>query len=241
VRRALRLAAKHRDAYHQRWFKISLGGMVPLCPLLVSPFPNLPLYYLGYRLYSHQRASKGARAAITLLNTHNAQSRQRLRAAILELESEGHAPRAGSRAAELAAQAPAQPTSDDHAELRGVQLTLEGSSELAELTDPGRKCAPAHPAPRVSCLGLTGVVCSLRPTSPGTILTALPRACAFLIHEVHVTQPFCRSGYRGPLIALYAVATRSWRTMQCRLSLTASRSRASLPRLQRSEPALRRP
>ena len=142
VRRALRLAARRREAHHQRWFRISLVGMLPLCPLMLSPFPNLPLYYLGYRVYSHSSARNGTREALRLLDAHSTRGRGRLRDAIVQLRSDGVAPREGSWAATLAAQAAAEPAAGGEAAAPAAKLVLEGNSELAALTDPGRKCAP---------------------------------------------------------------------------------------------------
>lgn len=158
VRRALRVVAKQRAAYHQRRYRFALAGMLPLCPLMVSPLPNLPLYYLGYRVYSHNTAHVGARATLQLLDAHSARSKDKLRDAIEELRKEGHAPRDGSWAAELVASGGDESAANAEKASQSAKLVLEGNDELASLTDPGRKCAS-----RLAPLSLAGPLCLQRP------------------------------------------------------------------------------
>ena len=37
---------------------------MPLLPLALTPLPNLPIYYLGYRVYSHHQAWQGSVAVL---------------------------------------------------------------------------------------------------------------------------------------------------------------------------------
>jgi hypothetical protein len=56
VRRQLRHVAaggRRRHAVRLVWWTLA---MVPQLPLMLTPLPNLTVYYTGYRIYSHFRA-----------------------------------------------------------------------------------------------------------------------------------------------------------------------------------------
>ena len=76
IRRALALVARRRLAFHRRRFYLTAIGVAPLLPLAVSPFPNIPLYYVAYRVYSHRCARDGAGAVIDLLQQRSDRVRQ---------------------------------------------------------------------------------------------------------------------------------------------------------------------
>jgi Mitochondrial K+-H+ exchange-related len=69
------LIARFREKHHQRLFVGSAIGVAPLLPLALSPFPNIPIYYVGYRVYSHRNAWRGAQAVQRILREHTAAQR----------------------------------------------------------------------------------------------------------------------------------------------------------------------
>ena len=61
VRRRLRLLAVESIKRHRRrllWWSLAA---VPQIPLMLTPLPNVTVYYTGWRLYSHYQAMKGAK------------------------------------------------------------------------------------------------------------------------------------------------------------------------------------
>jgi Mitochondrial K+-H+ exchange-related len=72
IRRRLALVARFRERHHQRSFFASALGITPLMPLMLSPFPNIPLYYVGYRVFSHRNAWRGAQTLHRVLAQHAA-------------------------------------------------------------------------------------------------------------------------------------------------------------------------
>jgi hypothetical protein len=119
-------------------------GTLPLIPLLLSPFPNLPLYYLGYRVYSHKTARNGALATQQLLRNSSEKVRAGLREAVRELRLQGHEPAPGSWAAKLLDTAPqptAPVTTGDQRAAVNTTISFGGSKELGELTEVGIECA----------------------------------------------------------------------------------------------------
>jgi Mitochondrial K+-H+ exchange-related len=64
VRRHLLFTARSREKYHKAWFRVTGIGIVPLLPLAITPLPNVPIYYLAYRVYSHRKAWQGAVAVL---------------------------------------------------------------------------------------------------------------------------------------------------------------------------------
>ena len=67
VRRHLLFTSRNRVKYHQNWQRVTTVALIPLSPLALSPFPNLPIYYAGYRVYSHSKARAGATAVLEYL------------------------------------------------------------------------------------------------------------------------------------------------------------------------------
>jgi len=62
IRRRLRLLALQGRRRHRRrifWWGLA---MVPQIPLMVTPLPNITVYYTLYRLYSHIRALQGSKS-----------------------------------------------------------------------------------------------------------------------------------------------------------------------------------
>jgi hypothetical protein len=60
VRRRLRLLAMQGRARHRRGVMLWSLAFIPQMPLMVTPLPNISVYYTLYRLYSHIRALKGS-------------------------------------------------------------------------------------------------------------------------------------------------------------------------------------
>ncbi|KAL4445774.1 hypothetical protein ABPG77_008973 [Micractinium sp. CCAP 211/92] len=86
VRRRLRhVAAEGRRRHMTRlmWWALA---MVPQLPLMLTPLPNITVYYTGYRLYSHLRALQGAKALEQSLEQLNSKQLQDLRVALLTLK-----------------------------------------------------------------------------------------------------------------------------------------------------------
>ncbi len=52
---------------------------VPLLPLVATPLPNIPVYYAGYRVYSHYRALEGAKQLQAAIREQDAQQLGALR------------------------------------------------------------------------------------------------------------------------------------------------------------------
>lgn len=83
VRRRLRHVAsdgRRRHTTRLLWWALA---MVPQLPLMVTPLPNLTVYYTGYRIYSHLRALQGARALEQALDQLNSKQLRDLRVALL--------------------------------------------------------------------------------------------------------------------------------------------------------------
>lgn len=60
VRRRLRLLAMQGRVRHRRGIMLWSLAFIPQMPLMVTPLPNISVYYTLYRLYSHVRALKGS-------------------------------------------------------------------------------------------------------------------------------------------------------------------------------------
>jgi hypothetical protein len=147
VRRSLWLLARNRMRHHSKWFRYTSLGFIPILPLLVSPLPNLPLYYLGYRCYSHKRATTGALATVDMLRNHSNAVRAGLQEAIKELQRQGHKPSPGSWASTLADVhlQPAAPAICESDATLKLTVRFECSDKLGELTKVGIKCGPSPP------------------------------------------------------------------------------------------------
>lgn len=75
VRRRLALVARFHERHHQRLFALSAFGVAPMLPLMATPLPNVPLYYVVYRVLSHRNAWRGAQAIRAVLRQHAAGQR----------------------------------------------------------------------------------------------------------------------------------------------------------------------
>ncbi|EFN57694.1 hypothetical protein CHLNCDRAFT_142893 [Chlorella variabilis] len=83
VRRQLRhVAADGRRRHTMRlvWWMLA---MVPQLPLMLTPLPNITVYYTGYRIYSHFRALQGTKALEQNLEQLNSKQLRDLRDQLL--------------------------------------------------------------------------------------------------------------------------------------------------------------
>jgi hypothetical protein len=62
VRRRLRHLAANGHRLHRCRLAAWGLAMVPQLPLMLTPLPNLTVYYTGYRIYSHYKALQGCKA-----------------------------------------------------------------------------------------------------------------------------------------------------------------------------------
>jgi len=106
VRRRLRLLIRGRMEYHKCWALIWGALTVPQLPLLITPIPNLPIYFSLYRTWSHYRAWRGAGSLQHIIVDIDARQLQRLRRALLEMQAGGKPLPSGGWPAELIAQGP---------------------------------------------------------------------------------------------------------------------------------------
>lgn len=60
VRRRLRLIARQGKGYHRRGLMMWSLLFIPQMPLMLTPLPNITVYYTLYRIWSHSRALKGS-------------------------------------------------------------------------------------------------------------------------------------------------------------------------------------
>lgn len=171
ARRVLRATAVRRSAYHHRWYRRNLAVLVPLAPIALTPLPNFPIYYLGYRVWSHHHARSGADNMLRTLRARDASAHAELAAAVAALRAEGHHPASNSWAAllqdKLAAGAeqsggsavPAQRpgvAAGQQPQATGAQsgvaahalplaaIDFEHSAELAQLCRPALRCVCAR-------------------------------------------------------------------------------------------------
>lgn len=86
VRRRLRHVAADGRRRHMTRLLWWMLAMVPQLPLMVTPLPNITVYYTGYRIYSHLRALQGAKALEQSLEQLNSKQLQELRVALLTLK-----------------------------------------------------------------------------------------------------------------------------------------------------------
>lgn len=59
---------------------------IPLLPLVATPLPNIPVYYAGYRVYSHYRALEGAKQLQTAFAQQDAQQLGALRDSLMVMQ-----------------------------------------------------------------------------------------------------------------------------------------------------------
>ena len=87
VRRRLRLLALQGKRRHRRrifWWGLA---MVPQIPLMVTPLPNITVYYTLYRLYSHIRALQGSRSLEKGFTALDSQQLRALRDELLRFQA----------------------------------------------------------------------------------------------------------------------------------------------------------
>jgi hypothetical protein len=60
VRRRLRLIARQGRSHHRKGLILWSILLVPQMPLMVTPLPNITVYYTLYRIWSHSRALQGS-------------------------------------------------------------------------------------------------------------------------------------------------------------------------------------
>lgn len=62
VRRRLRLLAHQGHKRHRSRFVLWIFALIPQLPLMITPLPNITVYYTAYRVFSHYRAFQGSKA-----------------------------------------------------------------------------------------------------------------------------------------------------------------------------------
>jgi hypothetical protein len=62
VRRRLRLLAHQGHKRHRLRFVLWIFALIPQLPLMLTPLPNITVYYTAYRVFSHYRAFQGSKA-----------------------------------------------------------------------------------------------------------------------------------------------------------------------------------
>jgi len=116
----------------------------------ISPLPNLPVYYAGYKTWAHYRAWRGAQSLQGIVLNIDRKQLVNLRLQLLDMQSaDGRHFEEGTWPAELLALSPryqaifdaTQPkgtSGDMHSDI-GLVATLRGSSELEEILVPSRR------------------------------------------------------------------------------------------------------
>lgn len=89
VRRMLRHIVKDGRAKYPSRALAATALVLPLCPLMLTPFPNLPLYYAAYRIYSNRRAAAGALCLQEVLQHHSDMQVDTLRASLRATSQQG--------------------------------------------------------------------------------------------------------------------------------------------------------
>jgi hypothetical protein len=87
VRRRLRLLALQGKRRHRRrifWWSLA---MIPQIPLMVTPLPNITVYYTLYRLYSHIRALQGSKSLEKGFTALDSQQLRSLRDELLRFQA----------------------------------------------------------------------------------------------------------------------------------------------------------
>ncbi|KAI7842265.1 hypothetical protein COHA_003906 [Chlorella ohadii] len=88
VRRRLRHVcadSRRRHTTRLMWWVLAL---VPQLPLMLTPLPNITVYYTGYRIYSHYRALQGCKALEECLEQLNSKQLRTLRDELLLLQEQ---------------------------------------------------------------------------------------------------------------------------------------------------------
>lgn len=83
VRRRLRHIAADGLRVHRTRLVWWMLAIVPQVPLMVTPLPNITVYYTGYRIYSHYRALQGIKTLEKSLTELDSQQLRALRDALL--------------------------------------------------------------------------------------------------------------------------------------------------------------
>ncbi|GAX80380.1 hypothetical protein CEUSTIGMA_g7819.t1 [Chlamydomonas eustigma] len=91
VRRRMRLIALRRSAWHRRRILGWCLATMPQLPLLITPLPNVTVYYSVYRLMSHLQAMNGANTLKAGFERSDALQIQRMHKMIQEAQTSGKA------------------------------------------------------------------------------------------------------------------------------------------------------
>jgi len=89
VRRRLRHMAADAARHHRKRFMWWILASIPQIPLMVTPLPNVTVYYTGWRLYSHYQAAKGAKLLKHGFTELDTQQLHTLRDELLGLKEQG--------------------------------------------------------------------------------------------------------------------------------------------------------
>ncbi|KAG2488071.1 hypothetical protein HYH03_013374 [Edaphochlamys debaryana] len=77
VRRRLRRLALAQEHFHNRRILGWALATLPQLPLVLTPFPNVTLYYTAYKMVSHYQAVQGCRTLRAVFERYDAQERER--------------------------------------------------------------------------------------------------------------------------------------------------------------------
>ncbi|GFR49757.1 hypothetical protein Agub_g11917 [Astrephomene gubernaculifera] len=77
VRRRLRRLALSQEHYHNRRILGWALATLPQLPLMITPFPNVTLYYTAYKVVSHYQARQGCRTLRAAFERYDAAERER--------------------------------------------------------------------------------------------------------------------------------------------------------------------
>jgi len=150
VRRRLRLLIRGRMDYHRIWAGVWGFVTAPLLPLIVSPLPNVPLYYTSYRCWAHYRAWRGAQSLHGLVVNIDRRQLCLLREKLEALRSAGHTFEEGFWPSQLLARSDryhdilnAPDAKASKAEARcsdiGLVARLQPSEKLDEILKPAER------------------------------------------------------------------------------------------------------
>ncbi|GAB4823824.1 hypothetical protein N2152v2_010870 [Parachlorella kessleri] len=89
VRRRLRLLTEEAHQRHRNRMALWVLAMVPQLPLMVTPLPNVTVYYTGYRLYSNYRALQGTKSLERCFSDLSSKQLRALRDDLLRYQARG--------------------------------------------------------------------------------------------------------------------------------------------------------
>ena len=89
VRRRLRLIARQGRSHHRKGLILWSLLLVPQMPLMVTPLPNITVYYTLYRIWSHSRALQGSFVLDHGFSALDGKQLVRLREELLALQNQG--------------------------------------------------------------------------------------------------------------------------------------------------------